>query len=86
MGCVANISERHDTHPYLRKHNMHGRVLHHFESPDIGLLRELRCVLVRMRCALSLRVATRQSSACVKSGKRSDILLFVFAPCISVGS
>ena len=44
MGCVANISERHDTHPYLRKHNLHGRVLHLFESADIGLLRELRCV------------------------------------------
>ena len=42
MGCVANISERHDTHPYLRKHNLHGRVLHLFESADIGLLRELR--------------------------------------------
>ena len=31
MGCVANISERHDTHPYLRKHNIHALVLHHFD-------------------------------------------------------
>ena len=31
MGCVANISERHDTHPYLRKHNVHALVLHHFD-------------------------------------------------------
>ena len=41
LGCLANLSERHDTHSYLLQSNFHGEVLQHFEGHDIGLLREV---------------------------------------------
>ena len=41
MGCLANLSERHDTHLFIRRHNFHSLVLPHYNNKDIGLCREL---------------------------------------------
>ena len=40
MGCLANLSERHETHPFLRRHAVHTAVLIHFEHEDVALVRE----------------------------------------------
>ena len=48
MCCLANLSESHHSHPYLRRHKIHGLVLHHFNNTDVGLVRELSRLLTNL--------------------------------------
>ena len=40
MGTLSNISERHDTHAQLLKHQFHLAVLTHIDNDDVALVRE----------------------------------------------
>ncbi|KAJ1441741.1 hypothetical protein B484DRAFT_390551 [Ochromonadaceae sp. CCMP2298] len=40
MGCLSNLTERHECHPFIRRHQIHNVVLEHFHNADAGLARE----------------------------------------------
>ena len=45
MGCLANMSERQDTHYEMRRNMVHNEILPHFKHPDTALVREAaRCL------------------------------------------
>lgn len=48
MACLANLSERLETHIALRKHEIHTVILPHFGHPDLSLLREAARLLTNM--------------------------------------
>ena len=39
MGCLSNLTERHECHPFIRRHQIHNIVLPHFHNDDDGLCR-----------------------------------------------
>jgi hypothetical protein len=48
MGAIANISERQETHPSLRKNQVHNEVIGHFLNNDVCVVREASRVVTNM--------------------------------------
>lgn len=81
MGCLANLSERHDTHPYLRKHKVHSLVLRHFDNDDVALLRETSRLITNMSAVHEshpLLVGVGVIHALVKGCSKRDALVTRF--------
>lgn len=47
MGCLSNLSERHECHPFLRRHQIHNIVLPHFHNDDNGLCRLMEKIVIQ---------------------------------------
>lgn len=48
MACLANLTERFECHPFLRRHSVQNLILKFFSSTDIGLVREATRCLANM--------------------------------------
>ena len=48
MGCLANLSERQECHPFLRRFQIHVIVLDHIANEDVALGREVTRVLTNL--------------------------------------
>jgi len=48
MGCLSNLTERQECHPFIRRHQIHNVILEHFRSKDNGLCREASRFLTNM--------------------------------------
>jgi hypothetical protein len=81
VGCLANLSERLDTHPYIRRHKMYALVLHHFDNTDVALLRELGRFITNMTAVHDnhpLLVSVGVIDALIKGCYKQDALVARF--------